>query len=303
MIDDPLPIFASTQSKFPSAASAGTHALGVMRHAMEAVHVGADQAARSFVEELLFDDGMMRLAQDRFTFTSPRGAQFHYELGARVEMRVPDGIEDEAQLFLWGTVFGAVAWLNDLLPLHASAVEADHRIIAFTADSGGGKSTLAAALSERDFRHVCDDTLVLAPSDNGFVGLPDGKPLKLWDDALPLVAASRLGRISTVPGKNYALVDNLCPDPTPFSDLIFFEDGPDVSLTPITGSKKLQWFPQAMYRDFLHTARDDPDYHTQLMVMAATKVRFWRLRRPRDVTAFQQTMDEIAGLLRAEVLT
>ncbi|MEP5936804.1 MAG: hypothetical protein ABJ239_00600 [Erythrobacter sp.] len=266
---------------------------------MDVVHAPLVKVERLVAEKLLFDDGKMRLARDRFTFTSPSGAQFRYVLGQRIALHVPDGLEDEARLFLWGTVFGAVAWLNDLLPLHASAVEAGGRIIAFTADSGGGKSTLAAALAERDFRHVCDDTLVLAPSDAGFVGLPDGKPLKLWDEALSLVSVSNLGRISTVPGKNYAEVGNVCADPAPISDLVFMEEGEDVSLTPIIGSEKLQCFPQAMYRNFLHTARDDADYHAQLMVMAATNLRFWRLKRPRNLEVFQQTTDAIANLLRA----
>lgn len=297
MTEKPVLMSASIQSNFASAVDAGRAALKLVEFAMDCQATPLPTGNERPTGEILLDDGMMVLTQQGFTFRSPAGVQFQYELGQKVSAHVPAGLNDEAHLFLWGTVFGAVAWLNDLLPLHASAVEKDGRVIAFTADSGVGKSTLAAGLADRGFAHVCDDTLVLAPSKSGLVGLPDGKPLKLWDEALPLVSASKIDPIKTVPGKNYAMAHNVCDGPAVMRDLIFLEHGDTVSLTPITGSEKLQCFPQAMYRSFLHTARDDPDYHAKLMVLAATTVRFWRLRRPLDTDAFGPTTDAIAQLL------
>ena len=96
---------------------------------------------------LLVSDGYLDLTSGAFRFTSPGGARFHYALGCGISAIEPDaGLADEFELFLWGTVFGAVTWLNGFFALHASAVEFGGRAIAFTADSGGGKSTLAAAL-------------------------------------------------------------------------------------------------------------------------------------------------------------
>ena len=298
MMDDFDPPPASTRPSFPSIEIAGPEALSVLRYAMDAQLTDRANAEQTSDGELLFEDDFVQLRRDGFLFRSPGGVHFRYHLSDQVYYHVPAGLEDEAELFLWGTVFGAVSWLNDLLPLHASAVEAGGRIIAFTADSGAGKSTLAAGLAERGFRHVCDDTLVLAPSSAGLVGLPDGKPLKLWDDSLSFVSASKTSSIATVPGKNYATVGNICTQPALLRDLVFLEEGDAVSLTPIKGSEKLQLFPQAMYRNYLHTARDDADYHAQLMVMAATSVRFWCLRRPLDVTNFAGVMDAVAQALR-----
>jgi|GEM_PF-681124 len=298
MMNDRVSLPASRRSSFPSAENAGSQALSVLHAAMDAQLTYRTNAETASKGELLFKDDLMQLRRDGFLFVSPGGVRFRYHLGGKVQFHVPAGLQDEAELFLRGTVFGAVAWLNDLLPLHASAVEAGGGIIAFTGDSGAGKSTLAAGLAERGFSHVCDDTLVLAPSDTGLIGLPDGKSLKLWDNALSLVSAMKTASIATIPGKNYASVGNICTGPAMLRDLIFLDEGDEVSLSPIKGSEKLQLFPQAMYRNFLHTARDDADYHAQLMVLAATHVRFWRLRRPMDAGNFANTMDVVAQQLR-----
>ena len=301
MMDDPAIKPASARPSFPSAEIAGPKAQSVLRYAMDAQLTDRENAKQVPTGELLLEDELMQLWGNGFLFVSPGGVQFRYQLGGKVHYHVPDGLQDEAELFLRGTVFGAVSWLNDLLPLHASAVEAGGRMFAFTANSGAGKSTLAAGLAERGFGHVCDDTLVLAPSNTGLVGLPDGKSLKLWDDTLSLVSATKTASITTVPGKNYATIGNICTEPVMLHDLIFLEEGDEVSLIPITGSEKLQLFPQAMYRNFLHTARDDADYHAQLMVLAATNVRFWRLSRPFSANIFVQTMDAVAQALNDAV--
>ena len=52
--------------------------------------------------------------------------------------------ERDVRLFLFGTVLGALCHQRGLLPLHASAIVANGRAIAFSGHSRAGKSTLAA---------------------------------------------------------------------------------------------------------------------------------------------------------------
>jgi hypothetical protein len=298
MLDKTLFMSASIQSDFADAGPAGLVASLVLEKAMDVIPIDEAAAAATFPDRPIFDDELMSMWRDGFCFQSPAGVLFRYERGQRLGMHVPAGCDDEAKLFLWGSVFGAVAWLNDLLPLHASAVSCGGRVIAFTGDSGAGKSTLAAALAQRGLAHVCDDTLILSPSNSGLIALPDGKPTKLWEDAFELVAAERSDKILTVPGKSYAIAQQICTDRLPLRDLVFLEDGDDVQLVPIKGGNKLEQIPQAMYRSLLHAARDDTAYHAQLMVMVATTVRCWKLRRPRNRASFSKDADLVASLLR-----
>ena len=72
-------------------------------------------------------------------------------------------------------------YLNQVLPLvlsklgklvfHASAVEVAGGAIAFAAESGRGKSTLAASFAVSGFRFLTDDGLVVETAVQGFRGL------------------------------------------------------------------------------------------------------------------------------------
>lgn len=64
--------------------------------------------------------------------------------------------------------------------LHAGAVAAGARAVAFAGASGAGKSTLAAALARRPpFRRLADDLLPVALEAGGAVALPHFPQLKL----------------------------------------------------------------------------------------------------------------------------
>ncbi|TNE32941.1 MAG: hypothetical protein EP350_05195 [Alphaproteobacteria bacterium] len=249
---------------------------------------------------LIYQDGHLAMTRDRFWFETPGGVRFYYRKGANVIAELPDeALRGEFELYLWGTVYGAVAWYNGLAPMHASAVSHNDRVIAFTADSGGGKSTLAAGLVDRGYGHFCDDTLIVLPvRGSPPVCLPDERPMKLWGDALQQLAATPLGPVATVPDKHYAQARRSDARILPLGDLIFLETGNDFALTPVTGASKLTLLPQAMYRSFIHAARGNREFHIDIMLNLASEVRFWRLTRPREQATIGKSCERTAQLLQ-----
>ncbi|MEZ5688158.1 MAG: hypothetical protein R3E21_05145 [Caenibius sp.] len=253
-----------------------------------------------------YDHDDITISETGFLFRTRGGVGFHYRKGSGVVVQLPpnggEAAQDECEVFLWGTVFGAVAWLNGFLPLHASAVAKDGRVVAFTAESGGGKSTLAAGLAQHGWAHVCDDTLVLAPSSGAMLALPDGKPLKLWADALEHVPAANADEMRALPGKFYAQPTRRERQARPLVDLVFLEWGDRFGIAPISGSEKLTLLPQAMYRAFVHIARKDARLHAHLMMQVASSVRFWRLTRPKSSDRFDETLRQVADILESAVI-
>lgn len=251
--------------------------------------------------DCFYDHDGFSIRQDAFIFRTRGGVGFSYRMDHGIIVELPENggeaARDEMKLFLWGTVFGAVAWLNGLLPLHASAVSRNGRVVAFTAESGGGKSTLAAGLARRDWAHVCDDTLVLSAHNDELLALPDDKPLKLWNDAFDLVPSQRMDRIHAVPGKFYAKPESKEARVLPLRDLVFLEWGDSLALTPIFGAEKLRLLPDAMYRLFVHLASGHGDRHARFMLGVAGSVRFWRLSRPRAREQFDDYIQNISQLL------
>lgn len=255
-----------------------------------------------------FSDESFAISGSEFIFDTLDGVRFHYQLGKGLVVQMPAdaavrGIgslaETDYELFLWGTVFGAVAWLNGLVPLHASAVDVGGRIVAFTADSGGGKSTLAAGLARLGLPHVCDDTLVVSVGER-VVAMPDAKPLKLWGDALALTATEAIRPVLSMPGKHYASPETKAASALPLTDLYFLEVGESVEAEPVTGSEKLTLLPWALYRNFVHTARGDRAAHERFLMSFCSQVRFWRLRRPFDPASFSTDLLKIKDIVASE---
>jgi len=91
-------------------------------------------------------------------------------------------------IFLEGNVLAHALAAEDLLVLHASAVQVEGRALAIIGPSGGGKSTLAALLCSVGARLVTDDALRVDPTSSGAVCYPGSHGIRLRP------AAASLGR-------------------------------------------------------------------------------------------------------------
>jgi len=167
---------------------------------------------------------------------------FHYRKGAGVTVeRGPDADLSEESLWLNGSVYSAIASLNGLVPIHASAVAFEGRVFAFSAPAAGGKSTLAAALAGHGLPLFCDDTLVLDLSDpRQVICLPGHKRLKLRPDAIALTGATAEEKVSKTVDKYYARpAAGEAGVALPLAELIFLEDGPEPAIAPISGAERM----------------------------------------------------------------
>ena len=246
---------------------------------------------------LSIDEDAFALSADAFWLKTPDGTEFHYRRGRRlIANRACADPASEFALHRWGTVYGAIAWLNGLIPIHASAVRSGDAIIGFTGDSGAGKSTLAAALSQRGLPPFCDDTLVVAPSAEGLAAIPSAKAMKLWGDAEGMLRLPSGQPIMAIAGKfSHTMERDMSAAPAPLTDLVFLEDGADIEWAPITGAAKLECALSALYRLFVHSAIADDRQHSRVLLELAGKTRFWRLRRPMSPQSFDAVTDEIAA--------
>ena len=201
---------------------------------------------------------------------------------------------NEESLWLNGSVYAAIASINGLLPIHASAVAHNGQVFAFTGPAGSGKSTLVAALAQFGLPMFCDDTLVFDLSDPGrIVCLPGHKRLKLRPDAILLSGANPEEQVSAVLDKRYARsAAGVVEIALPLAELVFLEEGPETSIAPIIGAERLIRLRDDHYTAQLFAAARQSrraDEFARLTRLAKT-IPMTRFVRPMDTSRFHETV-------------
>lgn len=111
----------------------------------------------------------------------------------------PVTFEDVAGFFL-SHILGFLLHLRGAICLHASAVAVEGAAVLFSANSGAGKSSTAAAFTERGCPILADDTAVVRQEAGGQLVVVPGFPrVCLWPDSADFIyGAGSTGRYPRV---------------------------------------------------------------------------------------------------------
>jgi len=236
---------------------------------------------------ILGDEFLLRAEGDYF---------FYYRKGAGITVEREPGADcSEESLWLNGSVHAAVASMNGLLPIHASAVAVNGSVFAFTGPPGAGKSTLVAALGDRGLPMFCDDTLVLDLSDpDRITCLPGHKRLKLSARALELTGAKREEKVSHTVEKFYALpASGDVGRALPLAELIFLAENKKTGIRPIRGAERMVRMQDDHQTAllFAEARRLSRTEHFSLLARLARQIRMSMFTRPRDESRFGEGVE------------
>lgn len=241
--------------------------------------------------------GHDRFAGGEYLLRCASGYAYHYRPGAGITIAQPacNRDPDEEELWLNGSVYAAVACINGLYPLHASAVEVQGQVHAFTGPSGAGKSTLVAALAQRGLPLFCDDTLLLDLSDPGaLIALPGHKRLKLTVHALALTGLAAEQAVGADTGKSYvAAPHGAAREPLPLASLTILAEGAALGWEPVAGGRRLLAFDDDHYVQRLYAQGRQPSRAELFEQRAriASQIRMARLTRPLVGSSLAETVD------------
>ena len=242
--------------------------------------------------------GEFRLEDDEFLLRAANGIALHYRKGHGVTVDAPEGTDPrDIELYARGSLHAAIAALNGLLPLHASAVAHRGKVFAFTGQSGAGKSTLAAALVQRGFALFCDDTLLLDPNSDGPICLPGHKRLKLWPEGLVLAEAESQEEVAPSYPKRFAsLSGSEAQEPLPLAALVYLEDGSETALEPLAGAERFARLSDDHYTALLHEWANAMEREERFAFQAqlARAIPAWRLTRPFEPARFGDMVEAVA---------
>ncbi|QQN72907.1 hypothetical protein [Croceicoccus sp. YJ47] len=264
-------------------------------------------------------DGQWALIGEEFLLRAG-GCTIYYRTGHGICVDVASAdAERRLDLYLSGTTHAAIACMNGLYPVHASAVVANGRAIGITGPSGAGKSTLSAGLASRGMGLLADDTLILAMPDGGAddagiddggakpapVCLPGHKRMKLWPDAVAMTGAQAGDIVSPDYRKHYVAQAGPAHDePCPLAGIVVLAQGEDFAFEPLHGGEKIAALNDDHYIARLHevASGDGPAGRLRALVTLASAVPCWRLTRPMDSDRFAQMLDFTQRNLEEQLL-
>ena len=132
----------------------------------------------------------------------------------------PLTIEDTAT-YLLGPVMGFVLLLRGLVCLHASAIAIGDEVIALVGPAGSGKSTTAAAFSNRGYSVLAEDVVTLDDRKDQFLVRPAYPCIRLWPPAVKALYGSETHLPRLTPNWDKCYLDlserQLQPKPLPLA--------------------------------------------------------------------------------------
>lgn len=168
--------------------------------------------------------------------------------------------KDSIRLFLLGNAFAALLYQRKTLALHAGSMVIGETCIAFSGESGTGKSALLDAFARKGNRVVNDELCAVTFSDDGDpLAHPGTTVIMLWQDILESCSVDTGLLRSVRPGINKYILplnDRRQEDKIPLSALYIMERGKNEppAIVELMGKEKFAAIQNAVFnREVLQT--------------------------------------------------
>jgi hypothetical protein len=240
----------------------------------------------------------------QYLLNIPRVARYLVTDGREIVIDCEDSAPAlDVRGYLLGSIFVVLCQQRGLLPLHASAVAGKSGVVAFLANSGQGKSTLAAHLARRGFRVLADDVCLIDATQPGpAMVIPTAPWLKLWRTSLENLGrkAEGLDRVFSDDDK-YRLPLATVVTPEPILRLVFLE-GQAIASTIIEVQEvpRVHAIPLLMnltHHSYLLEATGQQEENFLRCGRVLSQARAYRLIRPWGLVHLESTVDVLENLL------
>jgi hypothetical protein len=223
---------------------------------------------------------------------------------------------DHAQLAtamscLTGLILSICVLLRSDIPLHAAAVEMEGKLVAMTAPSGTGKSTLLWSLIDRGAKFVTDDVLTIHTSDGTAWASPSySLSSKLCSQTLEhrLLDSDSLDRVLPHEEKYWMEINDEArlKEPRPLAALFVLQPRPpggpstEIDVCELRGSQALS----TLFRNIhgLWSIYDVLDAQALFrnLVLVSRNVSVYSVSYVRDFTTLSPLNDRIRNIVRTQ---
>lgn len=248
------------------------------------------------LDSILEQNEFYQISENECIVSVPGVARFRIENGDDITVQ-PRENADEAEIrtYLLGTVFSCLLHQRKKLPMHVSSIAVNSRAIAFTGESGAGKSTIASLLHRRaGYPLICDDV--------GVFSVNRGKPM--------IVGGVHRLRLTETIASDYRFINEGATEawqhaekrsivyPQAFTDaeytigaLVLLERGRGFHLEEVFGLKKLSLIRGAIFRPFFEKCFNDQELVFKSLAAMSDKLSVFVFSRPWDAANITPSVD------------
>ena len=249
----------------------------------------------------LYSDDWHQINQNEFTLEVKGVAWFYACNGNYIEVFPSKGFNQKTlELYLNGSVYGAVLLQRMILPLHGSCFIYNGSGIMICGESGAGKSSLTAAFCLNGGQFLTDD---ISP-----ISINEGKPyilslsdrIKLWGDTLEQLKIQKEG-LQSIDGdsqKFYFPIDDSKLDLFLLSRIFVLEihNKTDIEYQEIKGIEKLTSIRTHIYRlEYLHGMPQNESFFFRNLADISNNVSIIRIKRPPKISV-QEVMSVLKNI-------
>src|SRR5690554_6679524 len=148
------------------------------------VNIKETEVIRAVKMPLISTDNL-QLNQNEFYMQIDGVGKFYACNGKEIEFNPePDASQSSVELYLNGSVYGAILHQRMILPLHGSSFVWKEHSVLLCGESGAGKSSLTAGFCFSGAEFLTDDVTPIKIENHKPVIIPLSDRIKLWNDSL-----------------------------------------------------------------------------------------------------------------------
>jgi hypothetical protein len=190
---------------------------------LDFVQITLNKEKNDCVVDALYSTPVLQINESDLKLTIENVATYRVQNGHNIQINPFSNADPSSiQLFLNGSAFGALLHQRGIIPFHGCSFELNKKGIILCGYSGAGKSSVTAAFCQKEARFINDDITPVTIGESGIRIVPIRTRIKLWEDALTVLAieAENLEKIRPSMPKFYVPVENNCQDKLKLSTLI-----------------------------------------------------------------------------------
>lgn len=229
-------------------------------------------------------------------------ADFYAADGNRIEYS-PHKNADSAslELFMNGSVYGAILHQRRVLPLHGSSLIYDASGVMFCGDSGAGKSSLTTSFCLNGAEFLTDDvTPILFENGRPQIWPKSGK-IKLWDDSLRQLKKKKdsLTKIRPENEKYYFEIESNQTEAYPLHTILILQVTKDeeVSFEEVQKVEAFTYLHQEIYRrEYLFAMPETEAAYLEQISLICNATKIFRVNRPKTI-AISAMREIVSGFI------